>query len=76
MIAETISLGILALPKALATLGLIPYLDRPSATVGNFQKATADFVTQGCLHDPRGWRHLNLHRLYYRYPQTPIHADP
>jgi hypothetical protein len=25
MIAETISLGILALPKALAVLGLIPY---------------------------------------------------
>lgn len=25
MIAETISLGILALPKALATLGLVPY---------------------------------------------------
>ena len=26
MIAETISLGILALPKALATLGLFPYV--------------------------------------------------
>lgn len=25
MIAETISLGILSLPKALATLGLVPY---------------------------------------------------
>lgn len=32
MIAESISLGILALPKALATLGLIPYLTCSLAT--------------------------------------------
>src|SRR5438034_7468027 len=29
MIAETISLGILALPAALSTLGAIPYVSRP-----------------------------------------------
>lgn len=65
MIAETISLGILALPKALSTLGLIPYLDTPSGTIENLQKATTDFVNQGHLDDHCRWHHLHVHRLYH-----------
>lgn len=34
MIAETISLGILALPKALAVLGLVPYILLPAGCKG------------------------------------------
>lgn len=45
MIAETISLGILALPKALSTLGLIPYLPSSLATLNSLRKRIADFIT-------------------------------
>jgi hypothetical protein len=72
MIAETISLGILSLPSAVAVLGLVPYVVLLPATSMYFNMLTAF----QCNHSHRrAWYTSNLHWICDRPIQTPIPAS-
>lgn len=66
MIAETISLGILALPKALAILGLIPYNLLPVGC-----KDWANLFIQRHPHHLWGWDNLDVYCIYHWAIQMP-----
>lgn len=72
MIAETISLGILALPKALSILGLLPYTHYRSSTY--ILSLLANEI-QGYLYYPLHWNHLLIHGLHNRTTQDGTSRD-
>lgn len=74
MIAETISLGILALPKALSTLGLLPYApDLLVLDCAGPRMLTC--FTQWRLDHHWGWDHFHVHGVHHRAAKTSLCTD-
>lgn len=69
MIAETISLGILALPKALAVLGLVPYESTAPFPVIANDELTPLFQRRS--DHTWSWDYLDLYCIYDRAIQMP-----